>query len=178
MYKHVAKQRKLAASNKELRLSDEESSGDSASEISNSDSDSNSDAGSSDEDGGDAIDEIDEMLAGGSGGEDEEEEEEEEMGPPPAGFPTALEALEAGRSIAEVEEEGETASKADKDVVLVCVVCPNKVLKLGKMLEIHLGSKVGHADVYVSMYQTTDETLDCAGSRTKDHSIQETCHLA
>ena len=92
------------------------------------------------------MDEIDDMLAGGSEGEDEEEEDDEELGPPPAGFPTALEALDAGRSIAEVEEEGDAGSKADKDVVLACVVCPNKVLKLGKMLEIHLGSKVGTPD--------------------------------
>ena len=160
MYKHVAKQRKLAASNKELRLSDEESSGDSASEISNSDSDSNTDAGSSDEAGEGAVDEINDMLAGGSEGEDDGEEEEEELGPPSAGYPTALEALEAGRSIVEVEEEGEAGSKADKDVVLVCVVCPNKVLKLGKMLEIHLGSKVSTRDQRTMTWWRADDVSE------------------
>lgn len=138
MYKHVAKQRKLVASNKELQLSDEDSSGNSASSA--SDSSDNSDLEGSNESG----DESDELPGESVGDEDEEEEE---LSAPPAGFPSALEALEEGGCIAESEE----ARDGDKEVALVCVVCPNKVLKLGKMLVIHLSSKVRPLFIYTRL---------------------------
>ena len=78
---------------------------------------------------------------------------------PPSGFPTAVEALSdpiassvnllpaderpaskktGGDGNAEEKDEEED----DEELPLVCVVCPNKVLKKGKMVQVHLGSKV------------------------------------
>lgn len=125
-YKHVSKQRKLAEQNKELQLSDEDSSGNSASEDEGSDSDSEFGSEASGTGGESDGEEV--------GSDDEEEEEgEEELLPPPPGFPTALEAVE--------KPVGEDPGGNGENVV--CVICPDKVLKKGRMLEVHLGGKVG-----------------------------------
>ena len=107
-------------------MSDEDSSGNSASEDEGSDSDSEfgSEASGS---GGESDGE-----EGGSGGEEEVDEEEDELLPPPPGFPTALEAVE--------KPVGEDPGGNGENVV--CVICPDKVLKKGRMLEVHLGGKV------------------------------------
>ena len=138
MYKHVAKQRKLTDSNKEARLSDEEGSDDSSDDAGSSDSEANdSDSAFGDDDDDDADDGI--VLPGGGADSDEEAEEEVELKEPPKGFPTALEALENPIAMPEKSEE---AGDAGEEPQPVCVVCPSKALKHGKMLDIHLASKV------------------------------------
>ena len=131
MYKHVAKQRKLIDENKEVTLSDEDSSGNEDSDEGSSADESNSDAGEGDSDDDDSEDSEDdeEEVAG-----EEEKAKELELAPPPTGFPTAEEAILA--PVANTEKEG------TNDVVPVCVICPTKALKPGRMLEVHLGSKV------------------------------------
>lgn len=142
MYKHVAKQRRLVNSNKELHLSDEDSSGNSSSSDGGR-SDSGSDSDSDDSGEG----EDDDDILGGLGGkeedageEEEEDSDDEEILPPPAGFPTALEATI--NPIGEPEDDDEEDGTLKEEGVPVCAVCPNKALKKGKMLELHLKSKV------------------------------------
>ena len=134
MYKHVAKQRKLTDSNKEARLSDEEASDDSSSDDAGSDSEAND----SDSAFGDEDDDGIALPATGASDDDEDAEDEVELKEPPKGFPSALEAL--ANPIAEPESV-EGAAEGE-EIQPVCVVCPSKALKRGKMLEIHLASKV------------------------------------
>ncbi|GAA5872026.1 hypothetical protein JCM3774_006584 [Rhodotorula dairenensis] len=74
---------------------------------------------------------------------------------PPAGFPSAEAALAdpiassvhilppeerpATKKAGEAAQDG--AEDEEADLPLVCVVCPNKLLKKGKMVQVHLGSK-------------------------------------
>lgn len=136
MYKHVAKQQRLNAKNLEAHLSDEDSSGDEEDvEMKAQASASGSESGS-DEDGEEEDEE--ELLPA----EEEEEEEAEALAPPPPGFPTAQAALED--PIVDLAlATGEEKLAEEEDAPLLCVVCPSKTLKKGKMLEVHLGSKVG-----------------------------------
>ncbi|KAL8290183.1 hypothetical protein RQP46_003122 [Phenoliferia psychrophenolica] len=137
MYKHVAKQRKLTDSNKEARLSDEDNaSDDSSSDDAASDSEANdSDSAFGDDDDGD--DNV--VPAGGAVETDDEDAEDEiELKEPPKGFPSALEALE--NPIAMPEKSDEEGAEGE-ELQPVCVVCPSKALKHGKMLDIHLASK-------------------------------------
>lgn len=129
MYKHVAKQRKLAENNKQVALSDEDSSGNSDSE-SESSSNSDSSSGNEESEGGDEFDEIMEEP-------EIEKEKEEELLPPPTGFPTALEATK--NSIVDSILVGVEGAL---DNSMICVICPEKALKKGRMLEVHLSGKV------------------------------------
>lgn len=144
MYKHVAKQQRLNARNVEAHLSDEDSSGDEEEEeqehqpqLAPSDSESGSESGSDEE-------EMD---------EDQDEEQDEDapddtpaLAPPPPGFPTAQLALEnpiVDLAVASATGEEQLAVQDQEESPLLCVVCPTKTLKQGKMLQVHLGSKVG-----------------------------------
>ena len=140
MYKHVAKQRRLASHNKEAHLSDEDSSGDEEEqqelELGSNASDLNSEGseGSNDDD--------DEMLLPSDDEQQEAEEEDDgQLQPPPPGYPTAAAALEMP-IVDTALAGGEEKLAEDDEAPLICVVCPTKVLKKGKMLEVHLGSKV------------------------------------
>ncbi|GAA5865040.1 hypothetical protein JCM8547_007691 [Rhodosporidiobolus lusitaniae] len=143
VYKQIVKQVKRAKRKVEALLSDEEDDSGSDSERSQ-DEHSNSD---SDESGSDDDFEEDDGLGGDA---DEVQLGEDDARPPPAGFPTAEEALEnpvasTASLIAAMKEEGEDDDSDDEDddeeAPLVCVFCPNKVLKQGKMTEVHLASK-------------------------------------
>lgn len=149
MFRHVQKQRKLAESNKELQLSDEDSSGNSASE---GEEDSASEQSGSEDESGD--EESGDEEEGSEGEESAGQEEEEELLPPPPGYPTAEEALK--NPIALPDSDG----LATADIVPVCVVCPSKALKPGKMLEVHLGSKVRPVLPLPSSSQLTNATQD------------------
>lgn len=136
MYKHVAKQRKLAENNKQVALSDEDSSGNSESE---SEASSNSESGSDSEGSegeGDEFDEAMEEL-------EIETEKEEELLPPPAGFPTALEATK--NSIVDSTLVGVEGALENS---MICVICPEKALKKGRMLEVHIAGKVSSSGVF------------------------------
>lgn len=137
MYKHVAKQRRLASQSKEAHLSDEDSSGD---ELEQEEVELASESGSEGEEDEDDEGEGEDLLPSDDNevAAEEEAEEEEELVPPPPGMPTALAALEDSIVAAPVAEGEEVPA----DEALLCVVCPTKVLKRGKMLEVHLGSKV------------------------------------
>ncbi|KAK4697375.1 hypothetical protein P7C70_g8222, partial [Phenoliferia sp. Uapishka_3] len=133
MYKHVAKQRKLTDSNKEARLSDEDDLSDDD-DPSSDEAATASEGSDSDSDFGEDEDVI--LPASAILSDEEEVADTIELKEPPKGFPSAEEALK--NPIAEPEkEEGE----GDDDVQPVCVVCPSKALKRGKMLDVHLASK-------------------------------------
>lgn len=147
MYKHVAKQRRLVNAKKELHLSDEDSSGNSSdssedhsSNSNDSESNSNSDSDEDEEDDDSEEDEGEER----EDEEDEAGEGEPELLPPPPHFPTALEAtlepIAYPEEAEEVDDEGNEL--LGKEMQPVCTVCPSKKLKLGKMLDVHLNSKV------------------------------------
>ncbi|KDE09460.1 hypothetical protein MVLG_00362 [Microbotryum lychnidis-dioicae p1A1 Lamole] len=138
MYKHVAKARRLAASNKEAVMSDEsESEDDLEQDVSSqaSGSGSGSEEGSEDEEEGSDEDE-------GEGSDDDDEQDEAEaLTPPPLGYPTAE---EAGKDpiVTVPREAGDTAADAEVgEDKMLCVVCPTKKIKKGRMLEVHLASK-------------------------------------
>ncbi|GAA6032906.1 hypothetical protein JCM8097_000042 [Rhodosporidiobolus ruineniae] len=148
VYKQIAKQQKRAKRKVEALLSDEES-GSSDSEQSDasapSDDDADSDDGSDDDE--DDEDEEDDGL----GGAGEAPLDEDAPRPPPVGFPTAQQALDnpvastasliAAMKVDGEDEDGSADEEDDEDAPLVCVFCPNKVLKKGKMTEVHLASK-------------------------------------
>lgn len=138
MYKHVAKQQKLNAKNLEAHMSDEDSSGDEEDvQMLQQPSVSGSESDSDDEED----DDEDEELLPVDEDNEEEEEEAEALAPPPPGFPTAQAALED--PIVDLAlATGEEKLAEEEDAPLLCVVCPSKTLKKGKMLEVHLGSKV------------------------------------
>ena len=134
MFKHVTKSRKLAKHQREARLSDEDSSGASASEP-ELDSASGSDASdASDSEGSDSDSEFEQN-------EPETPEEEELLAPAP-GYPSIEEALTnpIAQPTHEEGKDGELVEAAG--LAPVCVVCVSKVLKAGTMLEVHLKSKV------------------------------------
>ncbi|GAA5847201.1 hypothetical protein JCM9279_006135 [Rhodotorula babjevae] len=150
VYKHVAASQKRSKRKAEQLLSDEEddlsASDNSDASQDEADSDSGSDQDDSDDD--DSADEDD-----GLGGVDDVLGEDDPR-PPPKGFPTALEALEnqvASSALLVAAAGGESGDEAakgdgavgedDEELPLVCVVCPNKVLKKGKMTDVHLASK-------------------------------------
>ncbi|GAA5974314.1 hypothetical protein JCM11641_006730 [Rhodosporidiobolus odoratus] len=145
LYKTIAKQQRRNKRKAEQLLSDEESDASDASDASQSDNDDLSASGS-DEDSDDGLEEDD-----GLGGASAAPLDENSPRPPPAGFPTAAEALEnpvastASLIAAMKQVEGEAATEADdedeEEAPSVCVFCPNKVLKQGKMTEVHLASK-------------------------------------
>ena len=149
VYKHVAASQKRSKRKAEQLLSDEEddlsasdnsdASQDEADSDSGSDQDDSNDDDSADED--DGLGGVDDVLG------------PEDPRPPPKGFPTALEALEtqvvSSALLVAGDESGDEAAKGgdgddedDEELPLVCVVCPNKVLKKGKMTDVHLASKV------------------------------------
>ncbi|BGP19322.1 hypothetical protein JCM10213_006191 [Rhodosporidiobolus nylandii] len=141
-YKQIAKhQARRAKRTAAEALSDEDSATDSdASQLDNTD-DSDADDSASDTDS----DEEDDGL-GGAG--NDEPLDENTPRPPPAGFPTAQEALEnpvastASLMAAMKDDDDEEEDDEDEEEApLVCVFCPNKVLKKGKMTEVHLASK-------------------------------------
>lgn len=148
LFKQVAAQQKRSKRKAEALLSDEEDNDSSSDE-------EQLDLGSSDESGSDFEGDEDEDLVGSDDAEDDDDEEpevldEDEPRPPPVGFPTAREALDntvasTALLIAEMDAEKSGDEKDDDDpeeAPLVCVVCPNKILKPGKMVEVHLASKV------------------------------------
>lgn len=134
MFKHVTKSRKLAKHQREARLSDEDSSGASASEP-ELDSASGSGSDASDSEGSDSDSEFDKD-------EVEAVEEEEELLAPAPGYPTIEEAV-ADPIAQPTHEEGKDGELVEATgLAPVCVVCVNKVLKAGTMLEVHKKSKV------------------------------------
>ncbi|GAA5842797.1 hypothetical protein JCM3766R1_007164 [Sporobolomyces carnicolor] len=147
LFKQVAAQQKRSKRKAEALLSDEEDNDSSSDE-------EQLDLGSSDESGSDFEGDEDEDFVGSDDAEDDDDEEpevldEDEPRPPPVGFPTAREALDntvasTALLIAEMDAEKSGDEKEDDDpeeAPLVCVVCPNKILKPGKMVEVHLASK-------------------------------------
>ncbi|GAA6014173.1 hypothetical protein JCM11491_004128 [Sporobolomyces phaffii] len=153
LFKQVTAAQRRSKRKAEALLSDEEGN-DSSSDEDRLDSDASaSDDSGSDEDEDEDEDEDDEVLGSASEDDDEEPEvlDEDEPRPPPVGFPTAHEALEntvasTAALIAEMDaEKGDDAAASggedDEEAPLVCVVCPNKILKPGKMVEVHLASK-------------------------------------
>jgi hypothetical protein len=165
MFKHVAKQRRLAASNKQVQLSDEDSSGNSASEDEASLSGSGDEGSGSD---GSGMDEDQEEGLDEEEAPEEEEDEEEELLPPPPGFPTALAALD--NPIASPSDDAEAASAEDS--ILICVVCPSKVLKHGKMLEVHLASKVRFNALLLAHALRAELSRSSAGSHSSSLAVQ------
>lgn len=157
LFKQVTAQQKRSKRKAEALLSDEEGN-DSSSEEElelSSDEEEGSESGEDESEDGDEVEEL--VGSAGEGESDEDEEdlvlEEDQARPPPAGFPTAKEALDntvasTAALIAEMDaEKGEEAKEDDdeEEAPLVCVVCPNKILKPGKMVEVHLASKVSDA---------------------------------
>ncbi|GAA5880513.1 hypothetical protein JCM16303_005411 [Sporobolomyces ruberrimus] len=151
LFKQVTAQQKRSKRKAEALLSDEEGN-DSSSDEELLDSDSGESGSGSDESDSEIEGDEDEELLGP--GEDDDEEpqvlDEDEPRPPPAGFPTAKAALEntvasTAALIAEMDaekgEDGKTEEDDEEEAPLVCVVCPNKILKPGKMVEVHLASK-------------------------------------
>ncbi|GAA5821546.1 hypothetical protein JCM11251_000902 [Rhodosporidiobolus azoricus] len=143
VFKQIAKQQKRAKRKAEAILSDEESASDS--EVDSGASDSDADSGS-DEDVSDS-DEAEEDDGLGGAGADAPLDENAPR-PPPEGFPTAQEALDnpvasTASLIAAMKVDGEPDDEDadEEDAPLVCVFCPSKVLKKGKMTEVHLASK-------------------------------------
>ncbi|GAA5895883.1 hypothetical protein JCM8208_005113 [Rhodotorula glutinis] len=155
VYKHVAASQKRSKRKAEQLLSDEEDdlSASDNSDASQDDADSDSGSDQTDSDDDDSADEDD-----GLGGVDDVLGEDDPR-PPPKGFPNALEALEnqvvssallVAAAAAAGGESGAEAAKGtgaddedddDEELPLICVVCPNKVLKKGKMTDVHLASK-------------------------------------
>lgn len=128
MYKHVSKQRKLADKNKQVVLSDESDDSDDE-QLENSSSEAKSGSGSGEAEESEKAEEEEKQ-------EEEEEKEEEVLNPPPTGYPTVTEALKD--PIVYPVEAGGDGSEPE----VVCVVCPDKALKKGKMLEVHVASNV------------------------------------
>ncbi|GAA5989002.1 hypothetical protein JCM10908_006264 [Rhodotorula pacifica] len=95
---------------------------------------------------------------------------------PPAGFPSAVRALTdpiassvnllpADERPTSTKKEGDAEEEADEEeeeLPLVCVVCPNKVLKKGKMVQVHLGSK-DHLR-RLARFRSHLESADCPAS--------------
>ncbi|GAA6010915.1 hypothetical protein JCM10207_003988 [Rhodosporidiobolus poonsookiae] len=145
VYKQIAKQQKRAKRKAEALLSDEDD-GSSASDSDNASVASDSDEGSSD---GDSDDEEEDDGLGGAGANAPLDEDAPR--PPPEGFPTAQDALDnpvastaslvKAMKDAEGDASGESDDEDEEEAPLVCVFCPNKVLKKGKMTEVHLASK-------------------------------------
>lgn len=134
MFKHVTKSRKLAKHQREARLSDEDSSGASASEP---ELDSASDASGSDASDSEGSDSDSEFEK-----DEPETPEEDELLSPAPGYPTIEEAL-ANPIAQPTHEEGKDGELVEaQGLAPVCVVCVNKVLKAGTMLEVHKKSKV------------------------------------
>ncbi|GAA5903469.1 uncharacterized protein JCM6883_005011 [Sporobolomyces salmoneus] len=150
LFKQVTAQQKRSKRKAEALLSDEENSSSDEEQL---DAGSDSEAGSGSDESDSELDGEDEELVGASDEEEEGEPEvldEDEPRPPPVGFPTAKEALEntvasTAALIAEMDAEKGEGEKEnaedDEEAPLVCVVCPNKILKPGKMVEVHLASK-------------------------------------
>ncbi|GAA6050998.1 hypothetical protein JCM3770_005362 [Rhodotorula araucariae] len=141
VYKHVAAQQKRSKRKAEQLLSDEDDDNSSASDASDASEDESGSRSGSDDDDEDS-DSDSEEEDDGLGGEPPLGEDDPR--PPPAGFPTALDALETQvvSSAALVPTDGDADAALDEDELpLICVVCPNKVLKKGKMTEVHLASK-------------------------------------
>lgn len=133
MFKHVTKSRKLAKHQREARLSDEDSSGASASEP-ELDSDASGSDGS-DSEGSDSDSEFEQD-------EPQTPEEEEELLSPAPGYPSIEQAVVDPIALP-THEEGRDGELVEKEgLAPVCVVCVNKVLKAGTMLEVHKKSKV------------------------------------
>ncbi|GAA6060769.1 hypothetical protein JCM10212_006749 [Sporobolomyces blumeae] len=156
LFKQVAAQQKRAKRKAEALLSDEEDENDSGSDSDAQQDFAGSDEGESDEDSEDEDGDEDSLSQEDdeeASDEEPEELDEDEPRPPPVGFPTAKEALEntvasTAALIAEMDaEKGEDGNDEEADdeeeeeAPLVCVVCPNKILKLAKMVEVHLASK-------------------------------------
>lgn len=152
LFKQVTAQQKRSKRKAEALLSDEEGN-DSSSDEELLDSDSGESGSGSDESDSEVEGDEDEELLGPEEDDDEEPQvlDEDEPRPPPAGFPTAKAALEntvasTAALIAEMDaekgEDGKTEEDDEEEAPLVCVVCPNKILKPGKMVEVHLASKV------------------------------------
>ncbi|GAA5928271.1 hypothetical protein JCM3775_000562 [Rhodotorula graminis] len=152
VYKHVAASQKRSKRKAEQLLSDEEDdlSASDNSDASQDEADTDSGSDQTDSDDDDSADEDD-----GLGGVDDVLGEDDPR-PPPKGFPNALEALEnqvvsSALLVAAAAggESGDEAAKGgadgddedDEELPLICVVCPNKVLKKGKMTDVHLASK-------------------------------------
>ncbi|GAA5823878.1 hypothetical protein JCM5353_006391 [Sporobolomyces roseus] len=153
LFKQVTAQQKRSKRKAEALLSDEEGNDSSSEEELELSSDEEEGSGSGEDESEDG-DEVEELVGSAGEGESDEDEEdlvleEDQARPPPAGFPTAKEALEntvasTAALIAEMDaEKGEEAKEDDdeEEAPLVCVVCPNKILKPGKMVEVHLASK-------------------------------------
>jgi hypothetical protein len=144
--------------------SDEDSDDDDEEDAEDDDEDSE---GSEEDDDEEDEDEDEEMASGADGSGDDSDDEGLVMDAndptvprkPPSGFPTAVEALSdpiaSSVNLLPADERPASASKKtgedddteekeeeDEELPLVCVVCPNKVLKKGKMVQVHLGSKV------------------------------------
>lgn len=166
MYKHVSKQRKLADQKKQVVLSDEsDDSDDEVDNLSSASSGSESGSGSEEEESGD---------------EDEEEEDEEEeqeqvaLKPPPASYLTVAEALK-DPIVYPVEAGGDAT-----DPEVVCVVCTDKALKKGKMLDVHLASNVSSSftpkplftkNPFTSHRVTNDDSNDSQFTALRLHSL-------
>ena len=161
LFKQVTAQQKRSKRKAEALLSDEEGNDSSSEEELELSSDEEEGSGSGEDESEDG-DEVDDSVgSAGEGDSDDEEQDlvldEDQPRPPPAGFPTAKEALEntvasTAALIAEMDaEKGEEAKggaeddEEEEEAPLVCVVCPNKILKPGKMVEVHLASKVSTA---------------------------------
>ncbi|GAA5996356.1 hypothetical protein JCM5350_006831 [Sporobolomyces pararoseus] len=153
LFKQVAAQQKRSKRKAEALLSDEEDNDSSSDEEQQFDLNSDEESGSDESDS--EGDDLESLVGSGSEGEDDDEEpevlDEDEPRPPPVGFPTAKEALEntvasTAALIAEMDAEKDEEEKKEEvddeeEAPLVCVVCPNKILKPGKMVEVHLASK-------------------------------------
>ncbi|GJN93675.1 hypothetical protein Rhopal_006732-T1 [Rhodotorula paludigena] len=145
VYKHLAAQQsKRAGKRKASALDDDAAS--SAADSGSEQSDAGSVGPFSDEDDSDDDSEDEDSVFedDGLGGEDGGAElDEDAPRPPPKGFPTALEALEGGAQVVSslALAGGELDEDDEEELPLVCVVCPNKVLRKGKMTEVHLASK-------------------------------------
>lgn len=147
VYKHVQAQQKRASKRgRREALSDEDD------DLSDSDRSSVAEQSGSESDEDSDEDSEEDLLPRD---EDEEELDPDAPRPPPKGFPTATEALEnqivSSKFLIAEQEDGSEEEKGsdeeakedeEEELPLVCVVCPNKVLKQGRMVEVHLASKV------------------------------------
>lgn len=138
MYRHYAKQRKLGKQQKQAVLSDEESSGDDDEDYTSGAQQAPVESGSDVSDDESGSDDDDDLLPPSQESGAEESAEEDELLPPPPGVPTAEEALDNSICAQPTDVDAQDAEEGP----LICVVCPSKVLKRGKMLDVHLASKV------------------------------------
>lgn len=183
MYRHFSKQRKLAAKGKQPLLSDEEDDDSSDEEnvpqqhtgniVVQDSADENSDSGA-DSDSADEDDQDDKMLPASDLEEESDSSDETELLPPPPGFPTAQEAIENPicAQAPTTATEPDAAPADDADTPLICVVCPSKVLKLGKMLEVHLASKVSWSKRFSTFEAIALTLASVSGSQTTTGSVR------